>query len=209
MNGNIKKCVQCGTEMKALKSTKCYCSDACKQAAFYVRSAEALGAVACHTGDIQERIILSRRIYCYTIKLGGAAPGSYNYDDQSARSLSKTQSGDVTGQLLTGILSGDKKEELDQTIFSSGIYGILKPGRSYNHKAYKQVIPVNDVGLQGTITNSEPEVANVNKEPHKPCHFRRPCFRLRHISNTPDPETHNGDYTFNVTEGSRRIREPS
>src|ERR1035437_6725306 len=38
----IKNCLQCGTPMQAQKSTKKYCSDTCKQAAFYSRNSKPL-----------------------------------------------------------------------------------------------------------------------------------------------------------------------
>jgi len=38
----IKNCLQCGTPMQAQKSTKKYCSDTCKQAAFYRRNTKPL-----------------------------------------------------------------------------------------------------------------------------------------------------------------------
>jgi len=42
MTDAIKNCLQCGTTMQAQKSTKKYCSDTCKQAAFYSRNAKPL-----------------------------------------------------------------------------------------------------------------------------------------------------------------------
>ena len=40
MNETVKKCLHCGEPMQAGRSTKKYCSDSCKQAAFYNRAAQ-------------------------------------------------------------------------------------------------------------------------------------------------------------------------
>ena len=40
MNETVKKCLHCGEPMQAGRSTKKYCSDSCKQAAFYSRAAQ-------------------------------------------------------------------------------------------------------------------------------------------------------------------------
>ena len=40
MNETVKKCLHCGEHMQAGRSTKKYCSDSCKQAAFYSRAAQ-------------------------------------------------------------------------------------------------------------------------------------------------------------------------
>ena len=40
MNETVKKCLHCGEPMQTGRSTKKYCSDSCKQAAFYNRAAQ-------------------------------------------------------------------------------------------------------------------------------------------------------------------------
>jgi endogenous inhibitor of DNA gyrase (YacG/DUF329 family) len=192
MNGDIKKCAQCGKEMKARKSTKRYCSNACKQAAFYVRNAQVLAYDKDNRSGIshiEERAITRWLIYCYTVTIHNPCLSSYPYYEEPVGSKNQPQPNEATGAPTCS----DKQGPL-QTILPSGIYGPLKQARIYYHHEYKQVIPIYGVQRQGAIAGLGQEAV-----PSKRALNRQPKIR----------QLFNKRQVFTVTKGCSRIRAPA
>jgi hypothetical protein len=148
MNGNTKKCAQCGKEMEALKSTKRYCTNACKQAAFYVRNAQVLTDDKDNrwgVSDLRQRSLTSWRFYYYTATIHGPCIDCYPYYEEPLNSINQPEPNDGTEPLVPLTTCSDSKEQF-QTILSSGIYGSVIQSIICYQEEYKQVVPINDYG---------------------------------------------------------------
>lgn len=211
MNGNTGKCAQCGKDMKALKSTKRYCSDACKQAAFYVRNAKALMTEEVNQYGIigiQEGFAPPRRIYSYLVTICASDFDSFPYYEEPADGMKQLQP-DEAMELLFPITTPDNKEEVFHTVYSSGIYGSVKQCAMYYHEEYKQVIPINGVRWPDLITDLKQEVLQLKKELNGLSKIRQRYNQHQVITDNRNLQTTPKTKPFTVTKGHTRIREPT